>query len=185
MFDGLEVAMDDPGLVQRLQAGADVLACTARCRRASSGPSSSISSSVLPSMYFDARKPPPVGLAGLEHRHEVRLADLGRGARLLLEAPPEDGVLDQLEAHHLERDDRAVGLARRLEDEPHAALAEQLVEPVRAECVARLELAPGTFAHERHAREDMSACRVMSKRAPTRCLDPLGPIRVPGMLVRS
>ena len=33
----------------------------------------------------------PVGLARLEHRHEVRLADLGRGARLLLEAPAEDG----------------------------------------------------------------------------------------------
>ena len=69
-------------------------------------------------MYFDGEEAAPVRLARLEHRHEVRLAHLGRGARLLLEAPAEDRILDQLEAHHLERDDLAVGLARALKTRP-------------------------------------------------------------------
>src|SRR4029077_13098004 len=74
------------------------------------------------------------------------------GARLLLEAASEDGVLDQLEAHDFERDDLAVRLANGTEDKTHAPLAEQLLDPVGPEGVARRELVSGGFLHERHRR---------------------------------
>ena len=88
-------------------------------------------------MYFDARKRRPSAWPASSTGHEMRLGHLGRGPRLLLEAPAEDRVVDQLEAHDLERDDLAVGLADGLEDQAHAAFAEELLEPIRSEGLAR------------------------------------------------
>ena len=135
--------MDDPRLVQRLQPGADVLRVARGVGERRAGPSSSISSSVLPSMYFDARKRRPSAWPASSTGTRCGSVTSAAARASCSKRRPKTGILDQLEPHHLERHDRAVGLARRLEDEPHAALAEQLVEPVRAEGVAGLELAPG------------------------------------------
>src|SRR5262249_2628027 len=66
---------------------------------------------------LDGEVAPALGLPGLEHRDEVPIANLGGRAGLLLEALPEDRILDQLEAHHLERDFFAVALADGAADE--------------------------------------------------------------------
>ena len=152
--------MDDPGLVERLQPGGDVLGVPGgvgelerpvveHARRASSR-----------RCTCDARKRRPSACPASSTGTRCGSVTSAAARASCSKRRPKTGILDQLEAHHLERDDRAVRLARRLEDEAHAALAEQLVEPVRPEGVAGLELAARGFAHERHPQEDMFTRRV-------------------------
>ena len=91
-----------------------------------------------------------VDVAGLDHVDQVRVVDLGGGARLAGEAAGRMLVAHEARLEHLQRDDGAV-LADRAEDDPHPALAELLVDDVRAEGVARLQ-GPGVgLAPVRHA----------------------------------
>ena len=90
-----------------------------------------------------------VDVAGLEHVDQMRVDDLGRGARLAGEAPGRVLVGDQPRLEHLQRDDGAV-LADRAEHDPHPALAQRLVDEVLAERVARLQRPRVRLAPQRH-----------------------------------
>ena len=90
-----------------------------------------------------------VDVAGLDHVDQLRVVDLGGGARLAGEAAGRLVVAHEARLEHLQRHDRPV-LVDRAEDDPHPALAELLVDDVRAEGVARLQRPRVGLAPERH-----------------------------------
>ena len=91
-----------------------------------------------------------VDVARLDHVDQLRVVDLGGGARLAGEAAGRVLVAHEAGLEHLQRDDGPV-LADRAENDAHPALAELLVDDVLAEGVARLQRCVGRLAPVRHA----------------------------------
>ena len=71
-------------------------------------------------------------LAGVDHRDDVGVGELGDRARLLAEALELVGLLGHLAVHHLDRDRPVEGLVVGQVDGRHAAAAELRLQPVAA-----------------------------------------------------
>ncbi len=132
--------MHEPVLVQRVEARRHLLRDLDDVREPQRPLGVDAVLERAPADVRDGEELAAVELACVEDRHEVRVAHLGRAARLVHEPPRIDGVLEQRHLQHLQRDRRVVVGARRAEDEAHPAFAEQLLEPVRPEGVAGLQL---------------------------------------------
>jgi hypothetical protein len=87
-----------------------------------SPPSASRSLSVPPPMYSAGQVVHAVVGADVEHRHQVRVLQLGGDLALDQEAAGEVGVRRQDRRHHLQRDLAVERLLHRQEHAGHAAL---------------------------------------------------------------
>jgi hypothetical protein len=85
----------------------------------------------------------PVHLAGVYDRDEVWVRETRGDPPLALEAPPVRLVAGKLGAQDLQRDHRAIRLVDGPEDDADPALAEELLEAIRAQAAAGFELGRG------------------------------------------
>ena len=143
----LDVAMDEPGLVQRVEPGAEL---GGDPDELGEGERTVALEPVGERLALDEARGEvvqPVRLARVDDLDEVRVVELRGDASLALEAAAKGLVAGELAAEDLERGDSA-GEPIRPEDDPHAALAERRDEAVRPEPVARVELERRRSPHE-------------------------------------
>ena len=156
MFEDFDVAVHDTGCVEGFQPVGEALCDSYRLvdGKLALGFETVFERAALD--VADHEVLAPVGLAGFHDRHEVAIPNLPGGPHLLPEAPLEGVVFGQLALQHLDRDDVAVPLVGRTKDQPHSALSDQGVEPIRPERVAGLELTVLPLAPSSHCPKNRS-----------------------------
>ena len=129
----LHVAVDEPARRGRRRGRGRPRSRRRRLRRAAAGPARSIRCfSVSPSTYSKTMYGRPVVLAGVDHRDDVRMRELGDRARLAPEALDLVRLVGDLAVQDLDRDPALERLVAGEIDGRHAAAAELRLEPVAA-----------------------------------------------------
>ena len=133
----LDVAVDVARPVDRVQAVAELLRDLARARGGERAIAAHERAQVVARDIAHHEVGAPLGDADAVNRHDVRMLDGARRARLAQEALAALGILDELGRDHLERDVAVELDLPRAVDDSHAAPPDDRIYPAPSEQRAR------------------------------------------------